>query len=307
MAIDLIALEEHFTGQAVAKRPSAADHPQYMLPQAIREKLEDLGEGRFREMELGNVSVQVVSHIPVVEPPEICAAVNDQLFKAVKASKGRLRAFGLLPMAHPEAITAELERCVKSLGFLGAVIINHANGRYYDDPAYWPMWEKAQELDVPITLHPTTAADMVAHKGNYDHQVQTLLAGPALRWHVDTAAHVLRLYGSGLFDAFPRLKLILGHDGETLPFSMDRIASVFAHRWGGNKRDFRTVWNENCWITNSGMFEMAPFECCLKVCKPDRIMYSKSTVDSFLVLFPPACRLFTGVCLSNAELTMTFW
>lgn len=275
--LTLIALEEHFTAPVIANRPSAVDHPQFMLPDVLRNKLEDLGEGRFEAMVSGGLAIQVLSHIPVLEPPDVCIAANDELFEAIKTSGGRLRGFAMLPMAHPEAIPAELERCVKSLGFLGATIINHANGRYYDDPAYRPMWEKAQGLDVPITLHPTSAADLSVHKGNYSEQVQTLLAGPALHWHLDVATHFLRLYGSGLFDVYPRLKFILGHNGETLPFSVDAVANVMKHRWGGNKRDFLTVWNENCWITNSGLFDMAPFECCLKACKPDRIMYGTSS------------------------------
>ena len=275
MAPVLIGLEEHFTGQAIANRPSATAIPNFMFPQSVVENLLDLGDTRKKMMDRGNMSMQVVSHIPAVEPPEICSTVNDQLYKAVQASNGRYRGFAFLPMGTPDAIPAELERAVKDLDFVGALIPNHAHGQYFDDKAYWPMWEKAQELDVPIYIHPTPAADFERYAGSYDKTVQTLIAGPALCWHTDIAMHLLRLYGAGLFDAYPKVKIILGHNGESVPFMLDRIHKFFTRRWGGNKRDFLTVWNENCWITTSGMFHLGPLECCLKMCKPDRVMYSK--------------------------------
>ena len=209
-----------------------------------------------------------------MEPAEICRAVNDQLFDAVKNSEGRYRGFAFLPMGTPADIAEELKRCVETLGFVGALIPNHAHGTYYDDKAYWPMWDMAQELDVPIYIHPTPAADLDRYKGSYDHIVQTLIAGPALCWHTDIAMHTLRLYGSGVFDAYPRVKVVLGHNGETLPFMLDRIEKMFSRKWGKQKRDWMTVWNENIWITTSGMFHLGPLQCCLTMCKPDRVVYS---------------------------------
>ena len=276
----LIALEEHFTGQAVLNRPSATAIPNFMFPKSVADNLKDLGETRIKMMERGNMSIQVVSHIPAVEPPEICRAVNDQLFEAVKGSNGRYRGFAFLPMGTPEAIAAELERCVKSLGFVGALIPNHAHGRFYDEKDYWPMFEKAQELDVPIYIHPTPAEDFKRYAGNYDNTMQTLIAGPALCWHTEIAMHLLRLYGSGMFDAYPRVKLILGHNGEAVPFMLDRIEKMLSRRWGKHNRDWMTVWNENCWITTSGMFHLGPLQCCLNMCKPDKVMYSKYSVKS---------------------------
>lgn len=92
-------------------------------------------------------------------------------------------------------------------------------------------------------------------------------------WHSETGLRVLRLWASGLFDDHPSLKLIIRHMGEMLPFQLDRIFPMSA-RWASNKRDLKTVWNENFWITTSGMFSLAPMPCLLKMCKIDRILYS---------------------------------
>jgi predicted TIM-barrel fold metal-dependent hydrolase len=108
------------------------------------------------------------------------------------------------------------------------------------------MFEKAQELDVPIYIHPTPVTDLQQYAGNYDPIVQTLIAGPAMYWHTEIAMNFLRLYASGVFDAYPRVKIILGHIGEVLPFMVDRMNKVFSHMWKGRQleREWMTVWNE---------------------------------------------------------------
>lgn len=273
MAPTVFGLEEHFIGRAVVDSSHDA-----MFLDSVMENLADLGERRLKDMDRGNMRVQVVSHIPDVQPPAVCRAVNDQLFDAIQKSGGRLRGFAFLPMATPESIPDELERCVKSLGFLGALIPNHAHGRYYDSTEYRTMFKKAQELDVPIYLHPTVADDLQRYAGNYDRVAQDVIAGPGFCWHTDVATHMLRLYASGLFDAYPRVKLILGHNGESLPFMLERVDRMFSRRWGSEKRglrSFMSVWNENVWITTSGMYHLGPLQCCLAMCKPDRVLYSE--------------------------------
>ena len=284
MAPRLVALEEHYFGQAVLNSPAASAIPASvrLFMKAVGDKIADLGESRISMMNRGATSIQVVSHLPIVVPPEVCRAVNDQLAGAVQSSAGRLRGFAFLPMGSPEAITQELERCVTQLDFLGALIPNHAHGRYYDDPDYWPMFAKAEELDVPIYIHPAPAEDFQRFAGNYSETVQSLIAGPAFSWHADVAQHMLRLYGSGLFDAHPRIKIILGHNGETLPYMLDRIDKFFSRKWGGHKRGWMEVWNENVWITTSGMFHLEPLRCCLSMCRPERVLYSKFVASSIL-------------------------
>jgi predicted TIM-barrel fold metal-dependent hydrolase len=82
-------------------------------------------------------------------------------------------------MTDPKAAAGELFRCVRELGFVGALVDNHLeNGRFYDDEHFWPVFEASQELDVPIYLHPTFASDtMLEHyKGNYDENIATALS-----------------------------------------------------------------------------------------------------------------------------------
>src|SRR6266498_740823 len=94
-----------------------------------------------------------------------------------------------------------------------------------------------------------------------------------LGWHLQVALHLLRLFASGVFDRYPRLRVVVGHMGEMLPFQLDRILR-FADSWGTFKRGLREVWDDNIWITTAAMFSLAPMACLLRTTKVDRILYS---------------------------------
>ncbi len=125
----------------------------------------------------------------------------------------------------PGAAAAELERCTKELGFHGALINGYTNfgdaetGLYYDDPRFWPFWERVEALGAPIYLHPRDP--LPANQGIYEGHPE--LFGAVWTFTVETATHALRLMTSGPFDRFPNLTVIIGHLGETLPFAMWRI------------------------------------------------------------------------------------
>ena len=122
-------------------------------------------------------------------------------------------------MQDPEAAARELERCVKELGFRGALVNGFSQvgdadtAVYYDLPQYRPFWAMVERLDVPFYLHPRNPLprDAKIYEGH------PWLLGPIWAFGQETAVHALRLMGSGLFDAHPRLQIILGHMGENLP------------------------------------------------------------------------------------------
>jgi len=178
-------------------------------------------------------------------------------------------------MIAPLAAAAELARCVQDLGFVGALLDNHLDGEFYDAAKFWPVFEKAQELDVPLYIHPTFASEkMLEHyKGNYDDAVAQQLSAFGWGWHSDTGLHILRLFASGLFDRFPKLKIVIGHMGELLPFQLDRCINI-TNRWTNRERGLKQVWDENIWVTTSGMFSLPPLACLLQTTSVDRVLYS---------------------------------
>jgi predicted TIM-barrel fold metal-dependent hydrolase len=208
--LPLISLEEHYISDAVYKSPSIKKLGLDLFPPAISERLLSLGSRRIADMDAGAISVQVISHTPGVEPSslEICIAANEELYRAVENNKSRYVGFAMLPMNDPPAAAAELERCVQELSFVGALVPNHAYGRYYDDEHFWPVFSTAQKLDVPIYLHPTSAAveKRVDFDGNYPPEFAAVLSAYGWGWHSDTGLHFLKLYGAGSFRSVSALE-----------------------------------------------------------------------------------------------------
>ncbi|KAK9317526.1 hypothetical protein V1524DRAFT_445346 [Lipomyces starkeyi] len=219
--------------------PEARDH-YANFPPHILSKLESLGEERIQDLDKGKVSLQVISHGPGNISPPVCSVANDDLASAVSRNPTRLAGFAMLPMSEPAAAAKELERCVKELGFVGALVDNHLNGQFYDDERFWSVFEKAQELNVPIYIHPSFASDsmMEHYKGNYSDSVAMALSAYGWAWHTETGLHILKLFASGLFDCFPKLKIVIGHMGEMLPFQLERIFLI-SERWGKRERGLR--------------------------------------------------------------------
>ena len=281
----LISVEEHWLSSRVQDlyqsrgAPDAHDEKGpigvYMPP------LKDFGQGRLESMNSGGIAIQVISHVAnsIAVDAKTCAMVNDELHSLAQKNPTRYATFAMLPMSNPQAASEELRRCVKSLGFVGAMIDSNCEGKFYDDDWYWEVFEAAAELHVPIYLHPAPNDDATAmYSGNYSDGVATTLSQYAWGWHSETGLHFLRLYAAGLFDRFKELKIVLGHCGEMLPFMLDRVQGLTDRAWPQigcrRERSLRQVWDESVWVSISGMFTIAPMLTVLEQCKPDRILYS---------------------------------
>ena len=152
----IIALEEHYQDsevKALGGGPGAG--------REIVERLDDLGALRLREMDEAGIDLQVLSHsIPGLQAvdaeagPPLARRTNDRLYEAVQRHPDRFSAFAVLPTANPQAAADELERAVTKLGFKGAMVNGMTNGVFHDDRRFWPIWERAAKLDVPIYIHP---------------------------------------------------------------------------------------------------------------------------------------------------------
>jgi predicted TIM-barrel fold metal-dependent hydrolase len=268
----LIALEEHYVSSAVIQAQKVDRYATF--PPHIPLKLKSLDEGRLQDLDNGKVSLQVISHGPGVRPLALCSAANDELAFAISKHPTRMAGFAMLPMDDPAAAAKELERCVKDLHFVGALVDNHVNGDFYDNGRFWPIFEKAEELNVPMYIHPSFPADKMSdhYKGNYNDKIALALSAFGWGWHSESALSILKLFASGFFDRFQKVKIIIGHMGEMIPFQLDRIITI-SEKWG-MKRGFGEVWKENIWVTTSGMFALPPLACLLQTTPISHVLYS---------------------------------
>ena len=300
----VVALEEHYFDPDVTKHFPAGGGPEARLPE-LRTRLFDVGELRIKEMDEAGIDVQVLSHgAPATQRMDAQTAVpvarraNDKLNEITKNSNGRFEGFAVLPTADPKAAAEELERAVTRLGFKGAMIHGLSNGLWLDDKRFWPIFERAQALDVPIYMHPALPHPAVADAYYKDYLKEfpgLLTAGWGFT--VETATQAIRMVLSGMFEAYPRLKVILGHLGEGLPFSLWRI-DMALQRQGNRPTPFRDTFREHFWITTSGNFSTPALLCSVLEMGADRILFS---VDYPFVMNPPGMKWMQDIPLGPED------
>src|SRR6266699_290246 len=168
----------------------------------------------------------------------------------------------------------ELERTVTKLGFKGAMVNGLTGGVFHDDERFWPIYERAQALDVPIYIHPALPHPAVIEVYYKDYvQKHPGILRAAWGFTVETATQGIRMVLSGVFDAYPRLKIIIGHLGEGLPFYLWRINMALV-RPGGKSMSFRDAFCNHFYITTSGNFSNPALLCCVQEMGVDRIMFA---------------------------------
>jgi len=282
-----ITLEEHFTTtmyvEATAQASIGAGAPPNSRMEPIARKQADLGDGRLADMDAGGIDVQVLSLsgilLDALDPATATAVArdaNDRAAEAVRAHPDRFAAFAALGLKEPEQAANELRRCVNELGFRGAILNGTTNSLFLDDPFFFPIFDAAHQLDVPIYLHPAPPPSVVrdAYYGGLPDGYGLALSIAGWGWHAETGLHALRLIVSGLFDRLPRLQVIIGHMGENLPFSIARADSVLAHAGKPLGKTVMEYFLSNFHVTTSVYFTLPPFQCAMMVIGADRLLFS---------------------------------
>lgn len=284
-SISKIALEEHFAIPEMFANSYAVKD----LPSAeAKDKLLDVGAARMAEMDRGGVEIAILSLVaPGIQGiPNIAEAIdtakraNDYLAEHIAKSPKRLKGFAALPLQDPQAAAQELTRCIRDLGFAGTLVngfsqIGEADSVvYYDLPQYHPFWATVQELDVPFYLHPR--ASLPSRQQAYEGHAWLL--GSTWGFAVETSIHSLRLIGSGLFDEYPKLKIILGHLGEGIPHNIWRVdhrikMGTLAPKPKA-KQPIGHYLRENFYITTSGNFRTQALVDVIAEMGSDHVLYS---------------------------------
>jgi uncharacterized protein len=312
----VVALEEHFTVPALVKRiDPAVIKARGFIPRKVppgrpdpMELVKEIGEIRLKSMDDTGITLQVLSNtgpgpdiVPGADGIAMAREMNDYLADACKQHPDRFAGFAVLPLMSPEACAAELTRCVKELGFLGALINGTTDGKFLDDPCYDDLLTQAAKLDVPIYIHPHIPPAPVreAYYSGLEEGASRVIATAAWGWHQETAVHVLRLVLAGTLDKHPKLKIIIGHMGEMIPMMMARMDLVSALDIGHLQRKISETILDQVWITTSGIFTQPPFLAALQTFGIDRIMFS---VDYPYAPNQAGRRFLNEVSLSPADM-----
>ena len=249
----------------------------------ILEQLVEIDAKRIADMDAAGIDMQVLSinapgteQLDAAEALTIARESNEFLGAAVKKHPKRFAGLAALPTMVPDKAAAELERCVRELGFRGALINGHVRGRYMDDKFFWPIFERAEALNVPIYMHPTRPPQAVveAQYSGFSPEVSWVFATSGWGWHIETAIHVLRLILGGVFDRYPKLQIVVGHLSEGLSFMLPRLDRNFQPPLTKLQRTLGEYLRQNVHYTFGGFNFPATFLGLLLEVGPERIMFS---------------------------------
>jgi len=277
-----IAIEEHFaipdtTGNAM-RYPGA-------YWSGLQGKLLDLHDQRLAEMDRSGIGIEVISlnSNAIQGIPEVAKAIalarqaNDALAETIAKRPDRFAGFAALPMQDPQAAAAELNRSVRDLGFKGALVNGFSQvgsadtALYYDLPQYRPFWAEVERLGVPFYLHPRDQLPSRRHA----YEGHPWLIGSPWGFAEETAIHALRLMGSGLFDDYPKLQVVIGHLGERIPYDLWRLDHRLAKVPGRPaKRTMREYFRQNFHVTTSGNFCTQSLIHAILTIGADRVLFA---------------------------------
>ncbi len=312
--VRVIALEEHtfpqdILGSATLDLGSRAGRR--------AAELDDLGEGRLRVMDTAGIDLQVLSALAYIVQGldadtslSVSRALNDRMATTVEAHPDRFQAFATLPMSAPELAVAELRRAVDHLGCLGTMIHGQTNGVFLDHPSVEPVLACAEQLGVPIYLHPAPPPPSVheAYYSGLDPDVSAALATAGWGWHAECGMHVLRMIVAGVFERHPALQVIVGHMGEMLPFSLARADEMLSPLLRDHTASVAETARRNLHLTTSAYTTVAPLQCALTVFGADRIMFSvdhpfaeSAKATDFLLRAPVSPDDLDKIAHGNAE------
>jgi len=275
----VIAIEEHYYDDEVTAQFTGIDA---RTGGFVRDKLEDVGAARLKSMDDCGIDVQVLSHgAPSAQKMDaetgvrVAAGANDRLAELIQVHPDRFAGFAALPTADPGASADELERAVTKLGLKGAMIHGLTGGEhFFDKEQFWPIYERAQALDVPLYIHPANIHPTVAeiYLKDYAESFPGIM-NAGWGFTMETATAGIRIVLSGVLDTYPDVQIILGHLGETLPFLLWRI-DMAVNRPGNDGMAFRDAFCSHFHITTSGFFSDPALLCSIQEMGADRTLFA---------------------------------
>jgi 2,3-dihydroxybenzoate decarboxylase len=274
---------------------------------ALARRIQDLGDERLADMDASGIAKQLilltapgVQVFDAATAVSLARATNDELISAVKKHPDRYAALAAIAPQDPAAAVKEMQRAV-AMGMKGVVVNSHTQGEYLDEPKYWPIFEAAQALDVPVYIHPNTPP--AAMIGPF---LPRGLDGAIYGFAVETGLHILRIIVGGVLDRYPNLKIAVGHLGEGLPFWLFRLdymhrSMVMSERYPGARpleRKVSEYLKQNVWVTTSGMQWAPAIRFCQQVLGADRVLYAMDYPYQFV---PEEVKVTDEMEISEAE------
>ena len=326
----VIAVEEHFLTPAFMK--ATASLQEGAGEAAEKAFMEGFGKHpemsqrtidvptRLKEMDESGTDLALLS----LNPPgvqlyadagratELAREMNDTLVEIVKANPTRFAGLGSVAPQNPEAAAQEIKRIMGPLGLGGVIINSHTLGRYLDEPRFEPLLAALEEEHATLYLHPRVPSPaMLAPYSKYG------MLAAVWGFQAEAGTHAVRLIMGGVFDRHPRLKVVLGHCGEALPFWSWRLDNIYQRTfgWAGDKlgmvklqRKPTEYLRDNFAVSTSGMDDPDVLAFVIGKLGAENVMFAidypyedSSTATKFLAEAPLTDEQRALVSHGNAE------
>lgn len=230
---------------------------------------------KLRDMDEMNIDLAVLSHgipgpdvLDGFEADEWAMRINDDLARVISTYPHKFVGWGVVGFGDPGRSVAEVDRCVRQLGFKGIQLFSNLHGRLLDTPEFMPVYRHIADLGVPINMHPAAPLNVVG----FDRSSLQV----ALGFVCDTGLNTLRLIQSGLFDDVPHLALIVPHVGGVIPYLHGRIEAY--SRSSSPLPDQRDLahpigqYLENLYV-DTVCYHIEALEYCYGFLGPERLLY----------------------------------
>ncbi|MBC2255595.1 amidohydrolase [Listeria ivanovii] len=291
----IITIEEHFesevitneinkvTGNLISGQVSEEmfEYMQKELPSQA--EMQDTKE-RLKFMDKHGIDVQVLSYgntspqnLDPKDSVPLVKQANNELAKVIGENPDRFAGFAVLPVGSPVEAANELKRAVEELGFKGALVKGTYNNKYFDDAFFFPIFEMAEKLDVPIYFHPSFIPANVTEQyftsDAWSDVVTGIFSSAGFGWHMDVGIQVVRMIVSGIFDKLPNLKIITGHLGEMVPMFLERMDDTISH-WAKLDQKISDYYRTNIYVTPSGLLYKNEWKFLLNELDEEHIIYA---------------------------------
>lgn len=284
--MNIITMEEHYASPRVMSEIAKYAKTKEASQKFVQvEGLDEAAERRLKFMDENGVKTQILSYVntipedlPAEVAVEICRMANDDMAEITKKYPGRFEGFVTLPLQDIQASVEELERAVKSLGLRGIMLVSRFQGEFYSKKKFFPIFEKAAELGVPVYIHPAFIDSEIKKRYYDDEKINEITsftwASAGFGWHLDAGMSVMHLILSGLFDRLPDLQVITGHNGEVVLYYMERMSTMLSPERTALKKNISDYFRSNIYISNSGMLSEDMTDFVIKQIGIDRVMFS---------------------------------
>lgn len=287
------------------------DAPGGAQPELLQ-RLLDIESVRLRDMDANGVDMQLLGltapGVQMFEPAlaaQLARAANDQLAGVVSRHPSRFAALGTFAPQDPATAVKEMERVIRDLKLNGFIVNSHTNNEYLDQQKYWPILEAAEALGAPLYIHPRAPSDGMAAPFR-DYRLDAAVWG----YGVEVGTHAVRLMMSGALDRFPKLRIVIGHMGEAVPFWLWRLDYMGNPARGRSPQKLlpSEYFRRNFAITTSGVEDPLALRYCIDRLGVDSVMWAidypyqpSAPAVAFINAAPLTTEERRKVCHANAE------